>query len=260
MMLKAKNITLVRGLRAVVEHASIDIHAGELIGLIGPNGAGKSTLLAALAGLEKPDSGEVTLNDQSILEINAKARARTVGWLEQSGSIHWPVSVERLVMLGRLPWLTQWTSASDTDRDAVRQALQDTDCLAIRDRDATTLSGGERARVLLARVLAASPRLLFADEPVSALDPGHQLQTMDVLRRFSSADRAAMVVLHDLSLAVRYCDRLYLMHEGRIAASGTTDSVLSKRNIRKVYGVDVISGNGEVPWIVPTRRIKQNSN
>ena len=127
MMLKAKDITIVRGHRAVVEKASLEINAGELIGLIGPNGAGKSTLLAALAGLDKPDCGEVTLNNQPILQVDANMRARTVGWLEQLGSIHWPVSVERLVMLGRLPWLTQWSKISDAEHDAVRQALQDTD-------------------------------------------------------------------------------------------------------------------------------------
>ncbi|MEE9319860.1 MAG: ABC transporter ATP-binding protein [Granulosicoccus sp.] len=259
MILKATDITVVRGHRAIVEKVSLDLNVGELIGLIGPNGAGKSTLLATLAGLDKPDGGEVTINGRPILQIDVKTRARTVGWLEQLGSIHWPVSVERLVMLGRLPWLTQWSGVSDTDRIAVSRALRDTDCLALRNRDAMTLSGGERARVLLARVLAAEPRLLFADEPVSSLDPGHQLQTMDALRSFTNADRATIVVLHDLSLAARYCDRLYLMHEGHIAARGTTHSVLSKQNIRSVYGVDVITGNGEVPWIVPTRRIEQSS-
>jgi len=169
--------------------------------------------------------------------------------------VHWPVTVERLVMLGRIPHLPAWGKPRKADLSAVEFALNAADCLQLRKQIVTTLSGGEKSRVLLARALAAEPTLLFADEPVSALDLGHQLQTMQLLRDYASGGKAAVVVLHDLSLAARYCDTLYLMHEGSIVASGNVTTVLRAENLEAVYGVTVITGHEEVPWIVPLNRI-----
>ena len=134
-------------------------------------------------------------------------------------------------------------------------ALSLSDCQSLRLRQVNTLSGGERARVLMARALAAEPSLLFADEPISMLDLSHQLQTMQLLRDFARDDQAAVVVMHDLSLAARYCDRLYLMHEGSMAAAGAVAEVLSPTNLATVYGVSVISGCESVPWIIPVERL-----
>ncbi len=125
----------------------------------------------------------------------------------------------------------------------------------MRYQDATTLSGGERTRMLLARALAAEPLLLLADEPVAALDLKHQLQTMELLRKFAANGRACMVVLHDLSLAARFCDRLYLMHEGKMAAEGKVAEVLTEQNLQSVYGVTVAMGGGKLPWIVPIEQL-----
>lgn len=235
----------------IVENVSMHAMPGELIGLIGPNGAGKSTLLSQLAGITKPDNGHVSLDGHALASMNNTVRAQSIGWLEQIGQINWPLSVKRLVSLGRYPHRASWQQLSEKDEIAIEQALEQTDCLHLQDRDATTLSGGERARVLMARVLAAQPTLLLADEPVSSLDLGHQLQTMNVLRQFASGNNACIVVLHDLSLAARYCDRLYLMHKGRVMAEGSAATVLSNTNIRDVYGVEVIAGCDTVPWIVP---------
>ncbi len=240
----------------IISNVSVQAMPGELVGLIGPNGAGKSSLLRILAGLQKPSSGHVHIDNDLIEKLSNTQRAQKIGWLEQIGQIHWPLSVHRLVSLGRFPHLSAWQQPSESDEFAIQDALQKCDAMHLQDRDATTLSGGERARVLMARVLASEPSLLLADEPVSALDLGHQLQTMDVLRAFASGHRTCIVVLHDLSIAARYCDRLYLMNHGEIAAQGQAAEVLSNKNIRNVYGVDVIAGCDAIPWIVPHKIVR----
>lgn len=259
MRLEADSISVRRSERTLVDKVSLYVAAGELVGLIGPNGAGKSTLLTALAGIERKASGTISIDGHPLRGISSAERALQVGWVEQSGSVHWPVTVERLVMLGRIPHLPVWCRAGDTDLQAVENALNICDCQCLRKQPVTTLSGGERARVLLARALAAEPTLLFADEPISNLDLGHQLQTMQLLREFAHDKRAAVVVMHDLSLAARYCDRLYLMHEGRIVASGHVAEVLSAQNLADVYGVSVISGCESIPWIVPDQLLTRNT-
>lgn len=235
----------------ILDKVSICVNPGEMIGLIGPNGAGKSSLLSMLAGLTVPTSGSVLFNSTRLSTMPAQQRARDIGWLEQIGQIHWPLSVYRLVSLGRFPHQATWQTPNAEDEQAVAQALSNTHCSHLADRDVTTLSGGERARVLLARVLAAKPKLILADEPVSALDLGHQLQSMSVLRTFARGEQACVVVLHDLSLAARFCDRLYLLDQGLLVSEGTAAHVLTNDNIRNVYGVEVISGCDDIPWIVP---------
>lgn len=253
--LTASGLNIIKSDRLLVKNVSIDVACGELIGLIGPNGAGKSTLLSLLAGIDKPSSGSIQLDGQVLHDIPLSQRAAKIGWLEQLGTVHWPITVERLVMLGRIPHLPSWGKPSAIDVDAVEHAIAVADCSGIRKQVVTTLSGGERSRALLARALAAEPTMLFADEPVSALDLGHQLQTMQLLRDFASDEKAAVVVLHDLSLAARYCDRLYLMHESEVVAQGSVTSVLSTRNIAKVYGVSIVTGCDQVPWIIPVERL-----
>jgi len=253
-LLSANNVTVARGDKQLLSGVSLEVHSGELVGLIGPNGAGKSTLLSVMAGLIPSDGGIVKLLERDLSTYTSRERAREIGWMEQLASAHWPVTVEHLVTLGRLPYLTRWQKMGARDQAIVEQSLASTDCLSLRGRQVTTLSGGELTRVLLARVLASEPRILLADEPIAALDIGHQLQTMDLLRQFADAEQACVVVLHDLSLAARYCDRLYLLHESKLVASGAVASVLSKDNLRQVYGVEVIAGCDEVPWIVPVRR------
>lgn len=255
MILKADNVSLTRSNRHLVNQVSLQVGNGELVGLIGPNGAGKSTLLNLLAGLVPCDQGTVTLNNINIARMKAAERSRLMAWVAQSGPVNWPLTVERIITLGRRPHMGAWQRLTSKDKQAIETAILATDCDALRSQDATTLSGGERTRMLLARALAAQPDVLLADEPIAALDLKHQLQTMKVLQKFALGDGGCLVVLHDLSLAARYCDRLYLMHDGQIVAEGKPMQVLSRQNLKEVYGVEVDISDGDIPWIVPVREI-----
>ncbi len=253
-LLAAESMSVVRGGKSILNAVSLSLSPHELVGLVGPNGAGKSTLLSGLAGLIRLDSGQVSLKGKPIESYSGSDRAKLLGWMEQLASAHWPVSAEHLVLLGRIPYLSRWQSVSKTDRQLVAEMMRATDCYGLKDQAVSTLSGGELNRVLLARVLASEPSVLLADEPTAALDIGHQLQTMELLREFCTKGRGCIVVLHDLSLAARYCDRLVLLHEAQVVANGAPLDVLSERNVHDVYGVELAVFDGEVPTLVPMRR------
>ena len=222
----------------ILEDIGVRVESGEMVGLIGPNGAGKSSLLRLLTGVESCTGGEVRFDDQPIANLPATQRAQRMGYLVQGATAHWPFSVEKVVELGRLPYQKWWQQTSVEDRQKVEAAMVRTETLAFRNRIVTTLSGGEQTLVMLARIFATEPDLIFADEPVAALDPYHQLHVMEILRNHACGDRAALVVLHDLSLAARFCDRLYLLNHGKLDCSGSVSEVLTRENIARVYGVD----------------------
>ncbi|MBK8676516.1 MAG: ABC transporter ATP-binding protein [Cellvibrionales bacterium] len=242
----------------IVRDIHLQVHSGELVGLIGPNGAGKSTLLRLLCGIESATQGEVFWQGSTLNSLSLEARARHIGYLAQGARAQWPVSVERVVALGRLPHRSLWHKDSAADQAAIEQALQMAEVVAYRQRIATTLSGGEQTLVMLARIFATQPQLIFADEPVAALDPYHQLHVMELLRAHAHGNNAGVVVLHDLSLAARYCDRLYLFNHGSIFCSGSPATVLTQDNLRTVYGIDSrIECSAEGVSVTPTRRVRQ---
>ncbi|MFP4615127.1 MAG: ABC transporter ATP-binding protein [Thiohalorhabdus sp.] len=255
MSLEAEVLTLAQGGRAVVHGVSLTLQPGEVAAILGPNGAGKSTLLRALAGLHAPEQGEVRLNGARLDRMRGRDRARELGYLPQAATVHWPLPVERVVALGRLPHLGPWQRLGSADAYAVDRALAATGVEALRDRPVTQLSGGERARVLLARVLAGEPSTLLADEPVAGLDPYHQVHFMELVRDYARAGRTVALVLHDLNLAARFCDRLFLMDEGALAAQGTAREVLDPRHLGDVFGIRAVYGeqDGE-PYVVPWGR------
>ncbi|MDH3634594.1 MAG: ABC transporter ATP-binding protein [Gammaproteobacteria bacterium] len=239
----------------------IDFHVdkGELVGLIGPNGAGKSSLLRLLTGIEAPDRGEIRLQDQGMAKISSQQRARWLGYLVQGAQAYWPFSVEKVVGLGRIPYQKWWQQASAEDQAKIEAAMEMTETLAYRNRIVTTLSGGEQTLVMLARIFATGNQLILADEPVAALDPYHQLHVMEILRQHAQQDRAAVVVLHDLSLAARFCDRLYMLSHGELECSGSVDRVLNKENIARVYGVDSrIECNENSISVIPLTRVSEH--
>lgn len=223
---------------SILKGIDFRIEPGQLVGLIGPNGAGKSTLLRLLTGLVVSQQGEVRYEKRSLAEISLRDRAQHIGYLVQGARAHWPFSVEKVVGLGRIPHQKWWQQDTDVDRQKIESAMIETETLAYRNRVVTTLSGGEQTLVMLARIFASECRLVLADEPVAALDPYHQLHVMELLRQHAVAERAAVVVLHDLSLAARFCDRLYLLSHGEVDCSGPVSEVLTRDNIARVYGVD----------------------
>ena len=240
-MLQARNISISIDGAAILDAVNLKLGAGELLGLIGPNGAGKSTLLRMLAGLPGRASGSVLLNGTDLLEMEAKARARSIAYLAQDNTVHWPLIVERLVGLGRLPHLGGWQQPESGDMEIINRVMKQTDVEHLRQRVFDTLSGGEAMRVLLARALTSEPAILLADEPVAALDPAHQLDVMNLLQDHCKSGGAAVVVLHDLALASHFCTRLQLLDSGRTIAEGDPVTVLSTGNLDQVYGIKVRS-------------------
>ena len=250
--LSARDVSLCVGERAVLDRVNLTVRPGDVVGLLGPNGSGKSTLLRILARLADPSSGSVTLNGEPIEALDRRATARTLGYLPQSARSEWPISARETVMLGRTPFLSPLTRISDADHAAVADALAVTDTTHLADRSVTTLSGGERMRVMLARVLAGAPALLLLDEPVTGLDPRHQLEAMLLLDRLASAGRGSLVVLHDLTLAARFCHRVYVLHEGRVVAGGTPADALDAATIAAAFEVEARRiGDGPEAVIVP---------
>lgn len=254
MSLTLQNIRVETELRTLLDDVSIEVLEGELVGVIGPNGAGKSTLLSVAAGLQSYKHGSVVLKGRRLEDISEIERAQSMAWLKQDGEIHWPLTVERVVALGRTPHVLK-SGVAEKDHSIVEAVMRQTDCIALRDRDVTTLSGGERARVLLARALAGEPTVLMADEPNAALDIGHQLQSMDLLQDYARAGNACLLVLHDLTLAARYCDRLYLLERGKLVAHGKPMEVLTEENLRQVYHVEADISAQNIPSVVAIKRV-----
>jgi iron complex transport system ATP-binding protein len=234
----------------VLQDVDLELRKGEVLGLIGPNGAGKSTLLKAIIGEIKPESGSVKILDGKKDHIEKK-----VAYLPQGQVIHWPLSVKRLVSLGRIPHLMPWEQLGPEDEKAIARAMEDTDVAHLKDRFVDHLAGGERNLVLLARALATQPSVLLADEPVQGLDPAHGLQVMDFLSRFANSERGVIVVLHDLTLAARFCHRLVLIHQGKVLASGKPEEVLSPENLKRSYHIEAKYGAGDEFYIVPWKKV-----
>jgi iron complex transport system ATP-binding protein len=250
MRLEARNLTVSLGARRVVEGVSLAIEPGLLTVLVGPNGAGKTTLVRALAGLLP---GAVYADDRPLSDYVPAQRARLIGYLPQGHEMHWPIRVRAAVELGRLPFADRFRRSTADDRAAVDAALERLDLTALTDRPVTALSGGERARVALARALATGAPVLIADEPTSALDPRHRIGVMDTLRRLAGEGTAVLAVLHDLTLAARMADRVALMVDGRLAAFGPPADVLTQDRLKEAFGittrlVETETGPVPVPW------------
>ena len=248
MLLQTYRLDVSRAGKRVVKAVNFELQAGEVVGLIGPNGAGKSTLLEALAGLSAETCGEIKVNGQPLELLSRMALARVRAYLAQDSDIHWPLLVEKLVELGRLP---HGRGNSAEDRQAVAQAMAVTDIQALAKRSVNELSGGEATRVAIARLLAVKAPLLLLDEPIAGLDPRYQLEVLNILKSQAEAGCGIVLVLHDLELAARYCDRLVLLRDGEVFSEGPPESVLSTDTLARVYGVDA-----EVDFSEPLPRIR----
>jgi iron complex transport system ATP-binding protein len=233
----ARGLDVDLGGQPVLRSIDLEASAGQFVGLVGPNGAGKTTLLRAVAQLIPARAGEVAWEGIALNRLDGRVRATTLAYLPQGQTIHWPLTVRRLVELGRLPRLGPLSRPSPRDAEAVDKALAAADVVRFAERDATSLSGGERARVLLARALAVEAPVLLADEPTASLDPYHVLEIMGLLRRIADEGRLVIAVMHELSLVARFCDRVVLLNEGRKVADGAPHEVLTPERLRDVYRI-----------------------
>ncbi|WP_343314664.1 ABC transporter ATP-binding protein [Brucella sp. BE17] len=255
-VLSVKNLSVSLARKPVLHDVHFEAKPGELIGLIGPNGAGKTTLLRALLGL-LPAKGDMTLDGSDLRRMKASERARALAYLPQERDVAWPVSVQMLVSLGRSALKPVFTGLDKEDETLIEAAMQRTDISHFRDRPVSELSGGERARVLIARVLAQDTAFVLADEPVAGLDPAHQLGLMKSFTCLATEGKTVIASLHDLGLAAQYCTRLIVLDKGHVVADGEPEAVLTPALLELVYGIHahIIRLDGDLV-VQPKQRIE----
>ena len=253
--LATQDVTVRFATRAVLSDVSVTIQAGQIVGVLGPNGSGKTTLVRAFAGLQAVAGGTVRVQGHALHGWSRRNLARAIAYYPQGQHVEWPVPARRVVELGRIPHVDAWQRPAPQDRAAVDAAMAQTGVEHLADRRCTTLSGGERARVLLARALAVEAPILLADEPVASLDPHHQIAIMDVLSAVARAGRCVVAVLHDLTFASRYCDHVIVLCEGRVVSEGPPERALTPAVAASAFGIQAVQGSIDgqrymIPWAI----------
>ena len=245
--LVATDLRLRLGAQSVLDGVSFALRPGELVLLAGRNGAGKTTLLRTLIGAIAPDAGRVELEGKALAAWPGRARARQLAFVPQSVDTPFEFTGRELVTMGRHPHRGRGEGLRPDDDVAIERALAMVDAVAFADRRVTTLSGGEQRRIAVARALATEAPLLLLDEPTNNLDLEHALQLVGMLRRFAAAGRSALVASHDLNLVARHCDRVVLLHQGRVFADGPPEQALAPANVEAVFGVKSSAPGGYFP-------------
>lgn len=260
MSLSAQGVDVALGSNTVLHGFGCDVRPGEFVAVAGANGAGKSTALRVLAGLLPPQRGTVMLDGRTIADYPRQTLGQQVAYLPQDRTIHWGLAVKRVVALGRLPHKSFASAMSTRDEEAVHKAMADMDVLHLEGRSVGQLSGGERARVLLARALAQEARYLIADEPAAGLDPAHVLSLFEDLRRLAQEGKAVVTALHDLAFAARYATRVLLFKQGRCIADGPSDQVLSNANLATAFNIDAtVSHVDGLPVFLPRASLRNTT-
>ena len=251
--LTAQGVSVKLSGRIVLKDISLALSSGHLVALVGPNGAGKTTLLRALAGLV-PSEGAIQVGGDALSSLRLSERARRFAYLPQGHIVHWPLPARDIVALGRYPHgATDPARLTPRDTEAVLRAMQATDVMEFSARRVTELSGGERSRVALARVLAVEAPVILADEPTASLDPRHQIDVMKNLRQAADKGALVMVVTHDLGLAARFADTLVVLSEGRLVSQGAAVEALSEQVMADVFRISAYRAEFQreaviVPW------------
>ena len=241
MTLDVRDVDVELGGTRILDAVSADVGDGTLVGVVGPNGAGKSTLLRAMNGVVEPEAGSVLVDDEAVHELPSKAASRRIASVPQDTSLGFEFTVRETVEMGRHAHVPRF--GTDPDPDAVERAMERAEVAQFADRDVTSLSGGEKQRVLLARALAQQAPVLLLDEPTASLDVNHQVRTLELVRGLADdADRAVVAAIHDLDLAARYCDELVLVADGRVLDSGRPADVLTPEQVREAFDARVAVG------------------
>lgn len=237
-MIRARELTFGFDDEPVFASVSVDVDPGELVGLIGPNGAGKTTLLRIVSGVLDPQAGTVTLDGEPLHELSPSAIGRRIAVVPQQTELSFDFTIRDVITMGRHPYQGRFERLQSADRSQVNRAMVETDTDGLADRTFSAVSGGERKRVLIARAIAQDTPALLVDEPTASLDINHQVAVFELLRDLVADDKAVLAAVHDLNLAARYCDRLVLLADGSIQASGPAESVLQPDLLRSAYGID----------------------
>ena len=241
-MISFQSLTAGYGPCNVLQSLSAKAASGEFIALIGPNGCGKSTLLKTLCRVISPRSGRITVGDKNLRDLSLKERAKSIAYIAQSREAMPLMRVEDIVRLGRAPYRGGLGRLNAQDQAAIASALARTQSDKFKTRRFDSLSGGEQARILLARALAVDAPILLADEPIAALDPFYQLSMMEIFKAEAASGKIVIAALHDLSLAAQFADRIWMMHQGRIIADGSPAEVLEAENLKTVFGIKLPKG------------------
>lgn len=254
MTLAVESVSVTMAARALLRPVSFTARRGEFIVIAGPNGAGKTTLVKAIAGL-LPFAGRITWDGRCLTAMTARERARTLAFLPQGNAAHWPITAREAVAIGRAPFSSSLARLNATDSGAIDAALAAVEAEEFAGRPITELSGGERARVLLARALAVGAPVLIADEPVAALDPAHQLAVMTILAERARAGDLVIAISHDLLLAARFAHRIAVLNRGELVAFGLPAEALTTEVLREVFAVEALPVQADghtlnLPWRV----------
>lgn len=258
MTLTATDLAVRFGSFRAVGPCSFKLAAGRLTALLGPNGAGKTTLLRSLAGIVAA-TGDVSWDGRSLGTIGRRARARLLAYLPQANETYWPLTVRELVELGRLPHRRFGEALGPTDHAVVEKVMHEAAVDEFADRRIDELSGGERMRAHLARVLAVDAPILLVDEPIANLDPAHQLTVMELLADYAASGRCVVAVMHDVTFAARFSDEVILLKSGKVVGRGEPESILNREMLESVYGVAaVFDRRDNLPLIVPWSRTEKS--
>ncbi|MGB3340915.1 MAG: heme ABC transporter ATP-binding protein [bacterium] len=238
-IIEIRNACFSYNTKEVLQDISFSLEQGEFLGIIGPNGAGKSTILRLICGILKPAKGSIMIFGETIERIERKQLAKKIAFVPQETHFALNFSVEDIVMMGRYPYLRVFQRENKIDYEARDHALEYANVQPFGKRMINSLSSGERQRVVLARALAQEPTILILDEPTSHLDLHHQYAIMELLKKFNKEGMSIIVVNHDLNLASLYCERLILMHQGKVFKQGNPGELINERTLKEVYQIDV---------------------